>query len=151
MAIYLHPNEKSPKRLRVYDKSQKIQKYFSFKSLGVEEAWKQARKLQEKIDNKNKIHSLIDTLTINKIFHPNGKIKGLHKVKRIRKGRPDYECLRFQLRVQKHVNKCATVPLKNTSFENAYKAMKQKVLDAHGVKNSPELELYFRKAKRLHW
>lgn len=147
----LHPNRNTPERLRVYDKELGVQEYFSFAKYGEERAWQMARERQALIDYRKRMRQHTRELGINKIFAPDGRVVGLRRVKRERKGRKPYEYLLVLVTISPKSQKKREISLSNRSFEQAYQLAQEAILAFRGVERTPEISRAFAEAKHLYW
>ena len=160
MALMMHPNDEAPERYRVFDKSLKVQQYFSIKKLGPKRAKKQAEAAEASIQQKLKNLRLIAELDINKIFTFEDvggkesivKIKGTQRMIVRSKGRADRDAISIQVRTELNTSKHITVYITaKRTFEEAYRVAQDRLLDALNIERTHELTMFFNKAKRNYW
>ncbi len=147
MAILLHPSKANPERLRVWDKELKVQVYYAL----TKEGRKKAEEHQAKLDAAKRAKFLRENLPIKKLFHDDGRVKGLTRVYRKRKDRANYECLSLQVTVGYKKQKSTEILLGKRSFDEAYSMATQWLLDAHKISSTFEIRAAFKKARRFYW
>jgi hypothetical protein len=147
MTILLHPNKENPERYRVWDKEFKVQAYYALSK----EGRKKAEEHQALLDAAKRAKSLRENLPSLKLFHEDGRVKGLKRVYRQRKGRTSYECLSLQTTVGPKQQKSTEILLTCRTFDEAYALAIQWLLDAHKIKSNYEINTKFKKARRFYW
>jgi hypothetical protein len=147
MTIMLHPNKQNPERLRVWDKEMKVQAYYAL----TKEGRQQAEEHQAKLDAAKHAKALRENLPSLKLFHEDGRVKGLKRVYRERKGRTSYECLSLQATVGPKQQKSTEILLSCRSFDEAYSLAIQWLLDAHKITSTYEIRMKFKQARRYYW
>lgn len=143
----LHPNKQNPERLRVWDKEMKVQAYYAL----TKEGRKKAEEHQAMLDAAKKAKALRESLPTLKLFHEDGRVKGLKRVYRKRKGRANYECLSLQVTVGPKQQKSTEILLSCRSFDEAYSMAIQWLLDAHKIPSNYEIRMKFKQARRFYW
>lgn len=147
MTIMLHPNKENPERFRVWDKEMKVQAYYAL----TKEGRKKAEEHQAMLDAAKKAKALRENLPSVKLFHEDGRVKGLKRVYRQRKGRSNYECLSLQVTVGPKQQKSTEILLSRRSFDEAYALAIQWLLDAHKLTSNYEIRTKFKQARRFYW
>lgn len=146
MGVMLHPNKNNPLRYRVQVKALGINEYFSISALGEKKAKLLACERDAELQRQLNIRRMESELAINKLFAPDGSVKGLRRTWRERKNRQSYEC--FSLYAKR---KQTEIVLKEDNFETAYEAAQQWLLKRHNIISNYEIKHMFKKAKRLYW
>ena len=147
MTILLHPNKENPERYRVWDKELKVQAYYALSK----EGRKKAEEHQALLDAAKRAKSLRESLPSLKLFHEDGRVKGLKRVYRQRKGRSSYECLSLQATVGPKQHKSTEILLTCRTFDEAYAIAIQWLLDMHQISLNYEISSQFKKARRFYW
>lgn len=142
----LHPNKINPLRYRVQVKALGINEYYSFAKYGVKKAKQLACERDAELKKQLTARRMQEDLAINKLFTPEGGVKGLRRKWSARTNRKSYEC--FSL-YAKH--KQTEIVLTEDNFEEAYKAAQIWLLDKHKLSSNYEIRQMFKKAKRLYW
>lgn len=159
MALMMHPSDEAPERYRVFDKSLKVQKYFSVKKLGPKAAKQLAEEEEAKVQRKLRARELIAQLDMNRIFEFEDtgkekivKIKGTQRMVVKSQGRANRDAISIQVRIEKNVSKHITVYITaKRTFEDAYTIAQNRLLEALKIERTHELTMFFKAAKRHYW
>ncbi len=146
MGVMLHPNKNNPLRYRVQVKALGINEYFSITRLGAKKAKQLACERDAELKKQLNIRRMEADLAINKLFAPDGSVKGLRRTWRERKNRPSYECFSLYAKAKQ-----TEIVLKEDNFEAAYEAAQKWLLNRHDITSNYEIRYLFKKAKRLYW
>lgn len=142
MTVMLHPNKIEPKRYRVWDKELGEQAYYPL----TEEGRKAADEHQERINRKKETRAMARNLGINKLFRPDGSVKGLKRKYRKRKDRDNYEY--FALYAQKQQT---DIIIREDNFEDAYRRSQLWLMEKLDIEETFEIRQMFKKAKSMYW
>lgn len=146
MGVMLHPNKNNPLRYRVQVKALGVNEYFSISRLGAKKARLLAHERDAELMRRLEIRRMEADLAINKLFAPDGSVKGLRRIWSARTNRKSYEC--FALYAKR---KQTELIIKDDNFEEVYEAAQQWLLEKHGLDSTYEIRKMFKKAKRLYW
>lgn len=145
MTVMLHPNKINPERYRVYDRETKTQKYFPLNDKGLKEAEEYERTIVQRI---KKAKALKRELAINKMFNPDGTIKGLSRKQRIYKH--DRQLNGEFLSTYANLNHREIFIGKRT-FDQAYKEATDWMMEQYGIESTLEIRRMIKAAKKFYW
>lgn len=146
MGVMLHPNKNNPLRYRVQVKALGINEYFSISQHGAKKAKQLASERDEELKRRLEIRRMEADLAINKLFAPDGSVKGLRRKWSARTNRKSYEC--FSLYAKR---KQTELIITDDNFEEVYEAAQKWLLEKHDLDSTYEIRQMFKKAKRLYW
>ncbi|MCP5207890.1 MAG: hypothetical protein H7A01_11840 [Hahellaceae bacterium] len=142
MTVLLHPNKTNPERYRVWDRETNTQKYFPL----TKEGKRQANEFEAKVASIKKARALSRDLAINRLFAPDGSVRGLKRVYRKRRDRPSYECLALYA-----CHRQTELTIGKQGFEVTYKKAIAWLLEKYGLEETYEIRQMFKAAKRKYW
>jgi hypothetical protein len=142
MTVMPHPNKQNIKRYRVQDKILGIQEYFSIAKYG-DKAKILAEKRQEEISQKRIYRQIRMQLDINRIFNPDGTVKGLKRTLKNKSGSIK-QVLQIQIRVNGKQKK-TDITIDNKTFKQAYLLAQNKILELRKIDHSLEITAMFQK------
>lgn len=138
----LHPNKIEPKRYRVFDRETRTQKYFPL----TEEGKKEAEALASRVQETKHYKKLQRDLGINKLFTDDGKIAGMDRKFRARKGYKPYEY--FSLYA---CRKQTEITIDCRDFDDAYNMAIDWLIKQHSIEPTFEIRQRVREARRNYF
>ena len=140
MTVLLHPSKTNPERYRVWDRELREQLYFPLSKAGKAAA----EEYDAKIQVRKNARKLMAELGINKLFAPDGSVKGLRRI--VRKDRCSREYLSLYA-----AKKQTDISVNDENFETAYKKAQDWLVEKHCIESTYEIRLMFKRAKNRYW
>ncbi|MDG2757440.1 hypothetical protein P7M17_17910 [Vibrio parahaemolyticus] len=143
MTPILYPNKETPRAYRVQDKTLGVQRYFFFNKHGSADEAKHKADLEiKKLQERRRMRAIRLNLDINKVFHEDGRVKGLRTGTRKIEGK-EIPLLIAQITVNGKQIKTDR-RLYNRCFNEVYRSIQDWILDKHGIERTPEITRMFK-------
>ncbi|MCQ9091281.1 hypothetical protein [Vibrio alginolyticus] len=148
MTLMLYPNKHAPKGWRLQDRVLNEQHFFSAHRFGsLDKAKREAEKVQARLATRRHYHDLRQQLDINRVFYPDGRVRGLQRKTKCVRGQ-DQPMLIAQVTVNGKQVKTDR-RLANRCFHEVYTSIQAWILDKRGITRTQEITQQFEDS--AHW